>query len=160
MTPKAIVLFSGGLDSTTTLAIAKSAGYALFAMSFNYGQQHKIEIDKAIIIAEDFGVKEHRIANIDLRQFGNSALTDSIDVPTHRDRRRDVFSHPGYLCACEKYYISILCFGIRRGEKVREYFYWRKHGRLQWLSRLSSRVYHCIRNTCQSGHQSQCGRVK
>ena len=85
MTPKAIVLFSGGLDSTTTLAIAKSAGYALFAISFNYGQQHKVEIDKAKIIAEDFGVKEHRIANIDLRHFGNSALTDSIDVPTHRE---------------------------------------------------------------------------
>ena len=85
MTPKAIVLFSGGLDSTTTLAIAKSAGYALFAISFNYGQRHKVEIDKAKIIAEDFGVKEHRIANIDLRQFGNSALTDSIDVPTHRE---------------------------------------------------------------------------
>ena len=85
MTPKAIVLFSGGLDSTTTLAIAKSAGYALFAISFNYGQRHKVEIDKAKIIAEDFGVKEHRIANIDLRQFGNSALTDSIDVPTLRE---------------------------------------------------------------------------
>ena len=73
MTPKAIVLFSGGLDSTTTLAIAKSAGYALFAISFNYGQRHKVEIDKAKIIAADFGVEEHRIANIDLRQFGNSA---------------------------------------------------------------------------------------
>ena len=85
MTPKAIVLLSGGLDSTTTLAIAKSAGYALFAISFNYGQRHKVEIDKAKIIAEDFGVKEHRIANIDLRQFGTSALTDSIDVPTLRE---------------------------------------------------------------------------
>ena len=85
MTPKAIVLFSGGLDSTTTLAIAKSAGYDLFAISFNYGQRHKVEIDKAKIIAEDFGVKEHCIANIDLRQFGNSALTDSIDVPTFRE---------------------------------------------------------------------------
>ena len=87
MTPKAIVLFSGGLDSTTTLAIAKSAGYDLFAISFNYGQRHKVEIDKAKIIAEDFGVKEHRIASIDLRQFGNSALTDSIEVPTNREEK-------------------------------------------------------------------------
>ena len=53
MTPKAIVLFSGGLDSTTTLAIAKSARYALFAISFNYGQRHKVEIDKAKITVED-----------------------------------------------------------------------------------------------------------
>ena len=84
MTPKAIVLFSGGLDSTTTLAIAKNAGYDLFAMSFNYGQRHKIEIEKAKVIAENMGVKEHHITNIDLRQFGHSALTDSLDIPIHR----------------------------------------------------------------------------
>ena len=84
MTPKAIVLFSGGLDSTTTLAIAKSAGYDLFAMSFNYGQRHKVEIEKAKVIAENMGVKEHHITNIDLRQFGHSALTDSLDIPIHR----------------------------------------------------------------------------
>jgi 7-cyano-7-deazaguanine synthase len=84
MTPKAIVLFSGGLDSTTTLAIAKSAGYDLFPISFNYGQRHKVEINKAKTIAEHIGVNEHRIVNIDLRQFGQSSLTDSIDVPTHR----------------------------------------------------------------------------
>ena len=84
MTPKAIVLFSGGLDSTTTLAIAKNAGYDLFAMSFNYGQRHKVEIEKAKVIAESMGVKEHHITNIDLRQFGHSALTDSLDIPIHR----------------------------------------------------------------------------
>jgi 7-cyano-7-deazaguanine synthase len=84
MTPKAIVLFSGGLDSTTTLAIAKNAGYDLFAISFNYGQRHKVEIEKAKIIAEHMGVKEHRIVYMDLRQFGHSALTDSIDIPIHR----------------------------------------------------------------------------
>ncbi|MBT3515969.1 MAG: 7-cyano-7-deazaguanine synthase, partial [Nitrospina sp.] len=85
MTPKAIVLLSGGLDSTTTLAIAKNAGYDLYTISFNYGQRHKVEIEKAKIIAEHLGVKEHRIVNMDLAQFGNSALTDSIDVPTHRN---------------------------------------------------------------------------
>ena len=83
MTPKAIVLFSGGLDSTT-LAIAKNTEYDLFAMSFNYGQRHKIEIEKAKVIAENMGVKEHHITNIDLRQFGHSALTDSLDIPIHR----------------------------------------------------------------------------
>ena len=69
MTPKAIVLFSGGLDSTTTLAIAKNAGYDLFAMSFNYGQRHKIEIEKAKVIAENMGVKEHHITNSGLEDL-------------------------------------------------------------------------------------------
>jgi 7-cyano-7-deazaguanine synthase len=94
MTPKAIVLLSGGLDSTTTLAIAKNAGYDLFTISFNYGQRHKVEIEKAEIIAEHIGVKEHRIVNMDLTQFGNSALTDSIDVPTHRNEKEMSSSIP------------------------------------------------------------------
>jgi len=94
MTPKAIVLLSGGLDSTTTLAIAKNAGYDLFTISFNYGQRHKVEIEKAKIIAEHLGVKEHRIVNMDLTQFGNSALTDSIDVPTHRNEKEMSSSIP------------------------------------------------------------------
>jgi 7-cyano-7-deazaguanine synthase len=94
MTPKAIVLFSGGLDSTTTLAIAKNAGYDLFAISFNYGQRHKVEIEKAKVIAEHMEVKEHRIINMDLRQFGHSALTDSIDVPTHREEEKISSSIP------------------------------------------------------------------
>ena len=94
MTPKAIVLLSGGLDSTTTLAIAKNAGYDLYTISFNYGQRHKVEIEKAKIIAEHLGVKEHRIVNMDLAQFGNSALTDSIDVPTHRNEEEMSSSIP------------------------------------------------------------------
>ena len=84
MTLKAIVLLSGGLDSTTTLAIAKNLGYDLFAISFSYGQRHKIELERAKIVAREIKTKEHRIINIDLRQFGGSALTDDIDVPTHR----------------------------------------------------------------------------
>jgi len=84
MTSKAVVLLSGGLDSTTTLAIAKNAGYNLFAISFNYGQRHKVELERAKTIAGHMVVEEHRIVNIDLRQFGASALTDTIDVPTHR----------------------------------------------------------------------------
>tara|TARA_B110001454_G_scaffold25688_1_gene25225 strand:- start:525 stop:1211 length:687 start_codon:yes stop_codon:yes gene_type:complete len=84
MTLKAIVLLSGGLDSTTTLAMAKNLGYDLFAISFNYGQRHKIELERAKTVAREIQTKEHRIINIDLRQFGGSALTDDIDVPTHR----------------------------------------------------------------------------
>ena len=84
MNRNTIVLLSGGLDSTTALAIAKSEGYGIFAISFDYGQRHKIELDQAKKIAHHMAVEEHHIVNIDLRQFGASALTDSIDVPTHR----------------------------------------------------------------------------
>ena len=130
MTPKAIVLFSGGLDSTTTLAIAKNAGYDLFAISFNYGQRHKVEIEKAKVIAEHMEVKEHRIINMDLRQFGHSALTDSIDVPTHREEEKISSSIPvTYVPARNTIFLSY-CFGLCRGKKMREYFYWRKLGRL------------------------------
>jgi 7-cyano-7-deazaguanine synthase len=94
MTLKAIVLLSGGLDSTTTLAIAKSSGYDLFAISFNYGQRHKIELERAKTVAREIKTKEHRIINIDLRQFGGSALTDDIDVPTHRENEEMSTSIP------------------------------------------------------------------
>ena len=94
MTRKAVVLLSGGLDSTTTLAIAKSAGYDLFAISFNYGQRHKVELERAEMIAAHMEAKEHRIVNIDLRQFGGSALTDTIDIPTHRKEEEMLSSIP------------------------------------------------------------------
>ena len=94
MTLKAIVLLSGGLDSTTTLAMAKSLGYDLFAISFNYGQRHKIELERAKTVAREIQTKEHRIINIDLRQFGGSALTDDIDVPTHRGNEKMSTSIP------------------------------------------------------------------
>ena len=81
---KAVVLLSGGIDSTTTLAIAKSQGYDVHAMSFRYGQRHSLELDRAAQIAEKMGVKEHIIVDIDLRTFGGSALTDEIDVPKSR----------------------------------------------------------------------------
>ena len=78
---KAIILLSGGLDSATISAIAKSQGYELFGLSFYYGQRHEIEIDCAKKIAKFFNFKEHKIAEIDLKIFGNSALTDNIAVP-------------------------------------------------------------------------------
>lgn len=79
---KAIVLLSGGLDSTTTLAVAKYKGYSCFALSFCYGQRHHIELEAAKKIAKCFDVIEHKIFDIDLSTFKGSALTDvSIDVP-------------------------------------------------------------------------------
>lgn len=80
-----IVLLSGGIDSTTTLAIAKSEGYDIYALSFNYGQRHSVELEAAKRIAKHFQVKEHLIIDIDLRRIGGSALTDEISVPKTRN---------------------------------------------------------------------------
>ncbi|HEX8846716.1 MAG TPA: 7-cyano-7-deazaguanine synthase QueC [Pyrinomonadaceae bacterium] len=82
--PKAVVLLSGGLDSTTTLAIAKSEGYEVYALTFRYGQRHEVEIEAARRIAALYNVAEHVIAQIDLRAFGGSALTGDIAVPKGR----------------------------------------------------------------------------
>jgi 7-cyano-7-deazaguanine synthase len=72
----AVVLLSGGLDSTTTLAIAKHEGFRLYALTFQYGQRHAIEITAARRVAQTIGVERHVIVDIDLRVFGGSALTD------------------------------------------------------------------------------------
>lgn len=79
----AVVLLSGGLDSTTTLAIARHEGYELNAISFSYGQRHQHEIVAAQRIAKLAGVRRHVVVDIDLRQFGGSALTSEIAVPKH-----------------------------------------------------------------------------
>ncbi|MFD9055229.1 7-cyano-7-deazaguanine synthase QueC [Streptomyces albidoflavus] len=79
----AIVLLSGGLDSTTVLAIAKDQGYTPYALSFRYGQRHSVELEAAKRVVAAQGVARHVIADIDLRVFGGSALTSDIDVPKH-----------------------------------------------------------------------------
>src|SRR4029450_957757 len=80
----AVILLSGGIDSTTTLAIAIAGGYETYALSFDYGQRHQIETEAARRVAKSLGAKEQRIAKIDLRVFGGSALTDDVDVPKQR----------------------------------------------------------------------------
>ncbi|MFH1130060.1 MAG: 7-cyano-7-deazaguanine synthase QueC [Pseudomonadota bacterium] len=81
---KAIVLLSGGLDSTTCLALAKKERYECYALSFRYGQRHVVELLAASQIAKAFGVREHLVMEIDLRRIGGSALTDDIPVPVNR----------------------------------------------------------------------------
>jgi 7-cyano-7-deazaguanine synthase len=81
---KAVVLLSGGLDSTTALAVAQKEGYAVYALSFRYGQRHSVELESAALIAQAFAAKEHLIVDIDLRSIGGSALTDRIEVPKQR----------------------------------------------------------------------------
>ena len=83
-TRRAVVLLSGGLDSTTVLAIAKAEGYETYALSFSYGQRHSWELECARKVASNAGVEDHRVAQIDLRVFGGSALTAGISVPKGR----------------------------------------------------------------------------
>ncbi|MEU5861653.1 7-cyano-7-deazaguanine synthase QueC [Nonomuraea sp. NPDC047529] len=81
---KAVVLLSGGLDSTTVLAIAREEGYETYALSFRYGQRHTEELEAAKKVAVEFGATQHVIADINLAVFGGSALTDhALDVPHH-----------------------------------------------------------------------------
>jgi 7-cyano-7-deazaguanine synthase len=79
--PVAICLLSGGLDSSTCLAVARRDGYQCYALSFDYGHRHRIELESAARVAKMFHVREHRVMRIDLRAFGGSALTSDIDVP-------------------------------------------------------------------------------
>jgi 7-cyano-7-deazaguanine synthase len=82
--PKAVILLSGGLDSTTTLAVAKAEGFEAYALSFRYGQRHLVELESAARVAAAMGVAEHAVIDIDLRKFGGSALTGDIAVPKGR----------------------------------------------------------------------------
>ena len=84
MSSKAVILLSGGLGSTTCLAIAKNQGFDLNALTLNYGQRHDFELKSAQKIVDHFKIKNHSVVNINLAQFGGSALTDEIDVPKDR----------------------------------------------------------------------------
>jgi 7-cyano-7-deazaguanine synthase len=83
MKPKAVCLLSGGLDSSTCLGVALRDGFECYALSFDYGQRHAMEVAAAVRVAHHMGAREQRTAKIDLRVFGGSALTDSIAVPKH-----------------------------------------------------------------------------
>ncbi|HEY4759606.1 MAG TPA: 7-cyano-7-deazaguanine synthase QueC [Thermoguttaceae bacterium] len=91
MTKPAIILLSGGLDSATTAAIALKQGFDLYALSVDYGQRHRFELDAAHRVAKSLGVKHHALVKVDLAQFGGSALTGSMEVP--KDRSVTEMSH-------------------------------------------------------------------
>lgn len=89
--PKAVVLLSGGMDSTTVAGIARSRGFDVHALTFRYGQRHQAEVEAARQVAERLGVRSHEVVDIDLRAFGGSALTGDLEVP--KDRPIDEMGH-------------------------------------------------------------------
>src|SRR5687768_445115 len=82
--PRAVVLLSGGLDSTTTLAVARARGFEVYALSVDYGQRHRVELARAAAVAAALGAAEHRTVALDLRPIGGSALTADVAVPKGR----------------------------------------------------------------------------
>jgi 7-cyano-7-deazaguanine synthase len=124
---KAIILLSGGLDSTTVLAIAKSQGYECFALSFDYGQRHLVELEVAKKIAILSGVKDHKIAKIDLRIFGGSSLTqEGISMPkssqnaskTNKDKQEAALIPNTYVPARNTIFLS---YALAYGETIDAY---------------------------------------
>jgi len=93
-TKKAVVLSSGGIDSTTAMAIAKHEGYKIYSLSFFYGQRHAFELEAAQKVADAIGITEHLVINIDLKKIGGSSLTDDIDVPKDRDEQKMIREIP------------------------------------------------------------------
>jgi 7-cyano-7-deazaguanine synthase len=104
MSRKAIVLYSGGLDSTTCLAEARAAGFTPYALSFDYGQRHTVELDKARLYAPQIGAADHLVISFDLRRIGGSALTSDMEVP--KDRPIDDAIPPTYVPARNTIFLS------------------------------------------------------
>ena len=104
---KAVVLVSGGLDSTTCLAIAREQDFNLYALTINYGQRHDYELNSAKMVVDFFSIQDHSIIDIDLRQFGGSALTDQIDVPKNRDPSEMVDIPATYVPARNTVFLSL-----------------------------------------------------
>ena len=147
---KAVCLLSGGLDSSTCLAVARREGYECYALSFDYGQRHRVELESAARIAKLFDVKEHRVVKIDLRAFGGSALTDDIDVPKSGvDGERN----PDHLRAGAQHDFSVVCDGVGRGAGMLRRVHRRQCDRLFGISGLPARVHRRVRADGEPGDQ-------
>jgi 7-cyano-7-deazaguanine synthase len=116
-TKKAVVLSSGGIDSTTAMAIAKHEGYKIYSLSFFYGQRHAFELEAAQKVADAIGIAEHLVINIDLKKIGGSSLTDDIDVPKDRDEQEMTRGIPvTYVPARNTIFLS---FALARAEVLK-----------------------------------------
>src|SRR5262249_42027569 len=105
--PVAVVLLSGGLDSSTVAAVATRRGFAVHALSFDYGQRHRSELDAAARMAKHLGVTRHLVVKVDLRAFGGSALTDEMQVPQSAIPRPGIDIPPTYVPARNTVFLSL-----------------------------------------------------
>ena len=114
--PRALVLFSGGLDSTTVLKITKNRGWEIFALSFNYGQNHNYELECASRIVKDFSISCHKVISFDMRTIGGSFPTDTIEIPKNREESEMKNQIPStYVPARNSIFLS---FGIAWAETL------------------------------------------
>ena len=147
---KAVVLVSGGLDSTVSAAVAKSKGFNVRALTIQYGQRHARELMSAKKVCASLGISDHKVLSVDLRCFGASALTDELAVP--KDREPGASGIPiTYVPARNTVFLS-LALAFAEAEGARDIFYRCLLCRLLRLSRLSSGVHRCVRKGGQSGH--------
>ena len=158
MTRKAVVLLSGGLDSTTVLAIAKDQGFEAYALSFRYGQRHEIELAAAQRVAEAAGVQRHIVCDIDLRVFGGSALTADVEVPKH-DSAAEISDDEIPITYVPARNTVFLSFALAYAEVVgsHRHLHRRQRTRLLRLPGLPSGVHCCLREHGESGYASGCG---
>ena len=136
---KAVVLLSGGLDSATTLAIAKQSGFSLYALTFRYGQRHQCEVEGARKVARSIGVAEHKVIPIDMGGIGGSALTDlTMEVPKDREGLGQPRRDTADIRSGAEYDIFELCAGVGGGARGIRYFSRGKRDGFQRVSRLQA----------------------
>lgn len=116
---RAVILLSGGLDSAVTLAWLRSRGFSVVALSFDYGQRHRVELDRARRLAEHFSVDEHLVLSLDLRAIGGSALTAEVDVPRDRDLAAEAGIPVTYVPARNTVFLSI-ALGLAEARGIRD----------------------------------------
>ncbi len=151
---KAVVLLSGGLDSTTVLAIAQQQGYEAYALSFDYGQHHRIELEAATRIAEKAAVN-HVVAKIDLRVFGGLRPHRQHRRPQAPLPRRHEHRRPHHLRPRPQHHLPLLRPRLGRGPRRQRHLHRRQRPRLQRLPRLPPRVHRRLRTHGKPRHQSR-----
>ena len=155
MPKKAVVLLSGGLDSATVLAIAKDEGFGPTRSASATGSATRLNSRPRRASPRRSASRQHVVANIDLRMFGGSALTDAIDVPKQRSDAEMADGHPGHLRAGAEHRLSLVRARLGRGARGRGHLHRRQRTRLQRLSRLSARVHPRLRADGEPGHQGR-----
>ena len=154
---RAVILLSGGLDSTTALAIARAERFECYAMSFRYGQRHHVELESAARVAKKQEVKQHGIVDIDLRQFGGSAVTGDLAIPKGRSLD-EMGGDSGQLRTSSKHGVFVVCASLGRDLRGRGHQYCRQRLGLQRLPRLPTGLRSSLRDHGQSRDSRRVGR--